>query len=31
MRISAYDEKAKINGEYIVNKIVISLAYNGTM
>ena len=31
MRISAYDEKAKINGEYIVNKIVISLNYNGTM
>lgn len=31
MRISLYDDKAKINGEYIVNKIVISLTYNGTM
>lgn len=30
-RISVYDDKTKINGEYIVNKIVISLAYNGTM
>jgi len=31
MRISLYDDKAKINGEYIVNKIIISLTYNGTM
>ena len=31
MRISVYDEKTKINGEYIVNKIVIPLNYNGTM
>ena len=31
MRISVFDDKANINGEYIVNKIVISLAYNGTM
>ncbi len=31
MRINVYDEKTKINGDYIVNKIVISLAYNGTM
>ena len=30
-RISVYDDKVKINGEYIVNKIVISLGYNGTM
>ncbi len=30
-KISVYDEKTKINGEYIINKIVISLAYNGTM
>ena len=31
MRISAYDEKSKINGEYIVNKITVPLNYNGTM
>ena len=31
MKISVYDEKTKINGEYIVNKIIISLNYNGTM
>jgi hypothetical protein len=30
-RISVYDEKTKINGEYIVNKFVITLNYNGTM
>ena len=30
-RISAYDDKAKINGEYIINKLVIPLNYNGTM
>ena len=30
-RISVYDEKTKINGEYIVNKYVITLNYNGTM
>lgn len=30
-RISVYDEKTKINGEYIVNKTVITLNYNGTM
>lgn len=31
VRISVYDNKTKINGEYIVNKIVIPLSYNGTM
>ena len=31
VRISVYDEKSKINGEYIVDKINISLGYNGTM
>ena len=30
-RIGVYDEKTKINGEYIINKIVITLNYNGTM
>ena len=30
-RISVYDEKTKINGEYLINKIVLSLNYNGTM
>lgn len=30
-RISAYDEKSKINGEYIINKITTPLNYNGTM
>ena len=30
-RISIYDEKSKINGEYIINKITIPLNYNGTM
>ena len=30
-RIFVYDEASKINGEYIVTKITIPLAYNGTM
>lgn len=31
MKISVFDSKTKINGEYIVNKIVIPLGYNGQM
>jgi hypothetical protein len=31
MRIKVYDNKTKIDGDYIINKIVISLGYNGTM
>ena len=31
VRISVCDNKTKINGEYIVDKINISLGYNGTM
>ena len=31
VRISVYDEKSKINGEYIVNKLTTPLNYNGTM
>lgn len=31
MKISVFDNKTKINGEYIVNKIVIPLGYNGQM
>lgn len=31
MRISVFDNKTKINGEYIVNKITIPLGYNGQM
>ena len=30
-RIFVYDENSKINGEYIVSKITLPLAYNGTM
>jgi hypothetical protein len=30
-RIFVYDEASKINGEYIVSKFTIPLAYNGTM
>lgn len=30
-RISIFDEKSKINGEYIVTKFNIPLTYNGTM
>lgn len=30
-RISVYDEKTKINGEYIIDKMVITLNYNGNM
>ena len=30
-RIMVYDEKSKINGEYLVNRISIPLAFNGTM
>ena len=31
IKISVYDEKSKINGEYIINKMTIPLNYNGTM
>lgn len=31
VRIYVNDEKSKIQGEYIVNKLTIPLAYNGTM
>lgn len=31
MKISVFDNKTKINGEYIINKIVIPLGYNGQM
>ena len=30
-KIQVFDEKTKINGEYIINKITIPLNYNGTM
>ena len=30
-RITVFDEKSKINGEYIINKISTPLNYNGTM
>jgi hypothetical protein len=30
-RISVYDEKSNISGEYIISKISIPLNYNGTM
>jgi hypothetical protein len=30
-RIYVYDEKSKIDGEYIVSRITIPLTYNGTM
>ena len=30
-RVYIYDEKSKINGDYIVSKISIPLTYNGTM
>ena len=30
-RIHIYNEDTKLNGEYIVNKITLPLAYNGTM
>ena len=30
-RILIYDENSKINGEYIMTKYTLSLAYNGTM
>ena len=30
-RIYIYDEKSKIDGDYIVSKITLPLAYNGTM
>ena len=30
-RIEVFDEKSKINGEYIINKINVPLNYNGTM
>ena len=30
-RIKVFDEKTKINGEYIINKIVLPLNYNGNM
>ena len=31
IKISVYDEKSKINGEYIINKMTIPLNYNGMM
>ena len=31
VRIYVFDENSKINGEYIVNRITVPLAYNGTM
>lgn len=31
MRISVFDSKTGINGEYILNKMTIALNYNGTM
>ena len=30
-KIQVFDEKTKINGEYVINKITIPLNYNGTM
>lgn len=30
-RIRVYDDKSKLNGDYIINKITIPLVYNGTM
>jgi hypothetical protein len=30
-RIFVHDENSKINGEYIMTKITLPLAYNGTM
>ena len=30
-KISVFDEKTKINGEYIINKLNVALNYNGTM
>lgn len=30
-RIHLFDEKAKLNGDYIISKITIPLTYNGTM
>ncbi len=30
-KISIYDEKSKVNGEYIIQKITVPLNYNGTM
>ena len=30
-RVYLYDEATKLNGDYIVSKITIPLAYNGTM
>ena len=31
VKISVFDEKSGINGQYIINKIVVPLGYNGTM
>jgi hypothetical protein len=30
-RVHVFDEETNINGDYIVSKITIPLAYNGTM
>lgn len=30
-RVYIYDEKSKINGDYIISKISVPLTYNGTM
>jgi hypothetical protein len=29
--IKIYDEQSKINGQYVISKMTIPLAYNGTM
>ena len=31
VKISVFDEKSKINGEYVINKLNVALNYNGTM
>jgi hypothetical protein len=30
-RVYLYDEDTRLNGDYIISKITIPLAYNGTM
>jgi hypothetical protein len=30
-RVHLFDEKAGLNGDYIISKMTIPLAYNGTM
>lgn len=31
VKIQVFDEKSKINGEYVINKLNVTLNYNGTM